>query len=78
MWIAPYVAEKLRNIEEERRGRLPPRPPERPRPLLRPLVRLTGRKLRRLGEGLELWATASLQAEHPWERHKEQRRHPGG
>jgi hypothetical protein len=78
MWIAPYVAEKLRIIEEERLGRLPPRPPERPRPLLRPLVRLTGRTLRRLGAGLELWATPSSQAEHAWEQQREQGRYPGG
>lgn len=74
MWRDYYVAEKLREMEAARRrgSAAPPPPSSEPRPRLRPLVRLTGRTLRRLGEGLESWAVAA----HP-ERHGEQRRYQG-
>lgn len=54
-----YVREKLREFE---RGQLmllsrQPAPATRRSPVLRPAFRGTGRLLRRLGEGLESWAT---------------------
>ncbi len=59
-----YVAEKLRQLEEERltRALIVRRElidnDERPRakPVIGPVVRAAGRTLRRAGEGLEGWA----------------------
>lgn len=74
MWRDYYVNEKLRELEAERLGRIPVTPAEpKPRPSaplgtgLRPLVRLTGRVLRRTGEGLESWA--AMQTEEDWRDH---------
>ncbi len=68
MWQEQYVAEKLRDLAAERGERAPLHKvvgPKAKRPLL-PLVRATGRSLRRLGEGLESWAAAPQQ-EQRWE-----------
>ena len=65
MMMNEYVAEKLRQLEEERltraltvRRELIGRK-ERPRakPVIGPVIRAAGRTLRRAGEGLEGWAS---------------------
>ncbi len=63
MWRDDYVNQKLRKLEAERRRRAPRRPPVRTTPSLGPLVRLTGKTLRVMGENLELWATPAPQSE---------------
>ena len=58
-----YVKEKLDEIEAaRRRPALPegaPEPPDRrrSRPVIGPVARAAGRRVRRLGEALESWAT---------------------
>lgn len=70
-----YVSEKLHELarkDEARRrdclGELleaPRREPHRHRPpLIAPVVRGTGRRLRRAGEALEAWATAPAVRSH--------------
>jgi hypothetical protein len=73
MWRDIYVEEKLRDLSQERRkpAPLPASPASKSR--LRPFARLTGRTLRRLGEGLESWATAAHQ-EQRWEQPRYERR----
>jgi hypothetical protein len=73
MWQEQYVAEKLRDLALERREATPPPASPTSKPGLRPFARLTGRTLRRLGEGLESWATATHQ-EQRWERPRYERR----
>ncbi|MGH2404354.1 MAG: hypothetical protein ACRDGN_07795 [bacterium] len=62
VWVDLYVAEKLRALENERLGRNPlvalPEINSRRVPGSAWLA-LTARSLRRLGEGLEKWATVS-------------------
>ena len=60
MLMHPYVSEKLRELEAERARRAPPRLPSTPKPVLGPLARTAGRALRRMGEGLESWATPAI------------------
>jgi hypothetical protein len=52
-----YVREKLRELEREQLTRLSLRATAGPHraPVISPVVRGTGRLLRRLGEGLESW-----------------------
>jgi len=63
MWRDIYVAEKLRDLAADRGERAPLHESAQPKakPWLTPLVRLTGRSLRRLGEGLESWAATAHQ-----------------
>jgi hypothetical protein len=56
-----YTWEKLRELERERRTRFPGRIPARSAPRLAPIVRFTGRLLRRAGAGLEGWAEPAAQ-----------------
>jgi hypothetical protein len=62
MWRDDYVNQKLRELEAERR-RAPRHLPSRATRSLGPLVRLTGKTLRVMGENLELWATPAPQSE---------------
>ena len=55
MLIDLYVVNKVRELEAERAQRASQRP--QPVPIMGPLARVTGRALRRIGEGLESWAT---------------------
>jgi hypothetical protein len=55
-----YVREKLRQFEQEQLTRLALRaggPHPRPTPMIGPVIRGAGRLLRRMGEGLESWAS---------------------
>ena len=71
MWRDIYIAEKLRDLSPERDSRKDAAraalafPSRRSQPL-KPFVRLTGRTLRRVGEGLEAWA--AIQHEPSWQR----------
>jgi len=56
--IDPYVSDKLRELDAELARRAPPRPA--PASMLGPLARAAGRALRRIGEGLESWATPAI------------------
>jgi len=67
MWMHEYVAEKLRELELERAYLLPRLSPEK-NPVFGSAFRVTGRALRRIGEGLESWATPCPPNEH--ERHR--------
>jgi hypothetical protein len=53
-----YVREKLWELEADRRAQ--PRLPSTPAPVLSPIVRAAGRALRRMGEGLESWASPPI------------------
>ena len=66
MWQEQYVAEKLRDLARERREPVPLPASPASKPRLRPFAQLTGRTLRRLGEGLEAWASAAHE-EQRWE-----------
>jgi len=65
MMMNEYVAEKLRQLEEERLTRALTVRRElideidgpRAKPIIGPVVRAAGRTLRRAGEGLEGWAS---------------------
>jgi len=65
MWRDIYVEEKLRDLSRERGERAPlhaaAQAQAKPKPGLRPFARLTGKTLRRLGEGLEAWASVARQ-----------------
>jgi hypothetical protein len=66
MWQHVYVWEKLRELERERPAvSHMPGKPQTPR-VAAGVVRMTGRLLRRLGEGLESWAAPSQPEQH-WE-----------
>ena len=52
-----YVREKLRELEAERLSKLPPVAVPAATPPAAPVLRGTGRLLRRLGEKLECWAS---------------------
>ena len=71
MWQQLYVWEKLRELEPEdlARHNTPPKP--QTDPMTARVMRMMGRLLCRMGEGLESWATPS-QAEGRWgqERHR--------
>lgn len=55
-----YVHEKLRDLESERlKDQLFVEPETRVRPIFGGLIAVAGRTLRRTGEGLESWASAS-------------------
>ena len=58
MLIDPYVTEKLRELDADLARRAPPR--AAPSFVLGPLARTAGRALRRIGEGLESWASPGL------------------
>jgi hypothetical protein len=63
MWQHVYVWEKLRELERERPARHHmPDKPQKARAAAG-VMRMTGRLLRRMGEGLESWA-APCQPEH--------------
>jgi len=68
MWMHDYVAEKLRELELEQANLLPRLAPREKKPIFGSAFRVTGRALRRIGEGLESWATPSLPSEN--ERHR--------
>jgi len=61
MWRDIYVEEKLRDLSRERGERAPlhAAAQAKAKPGLRPFARLTGKTLRRLGEGLEAWASVA-------------------
>ena len=75
MWRDIYIEEKLRDLSRERGERAPLHTAAQPKakPRLRPFARLTGRTLRRLGEGLEAWASVAHQ-EQRWEQPRYERR----
>jgi hypothetical protein len=57
-----YTWDKLRELERERRARLPGRPVRSlALPMVAPVVRLTGRVLRSAGAGLEGWGDAETE-----------------
>ncbi len=57
-----YAEEKIRELERELAGRTLRDPqPARNGPLLGPALRVFGRTLSRLGEGLESWATPAAE-----------------
>ena len=56
MLIDPYVSDKLRELDAELARRTAPFAGRAPTFALSPVVRVAGRVLRRLGEGLESWA----------------------
>jgi hypothetical protein len=63
MWMHEYVAEKLRELELERPYVTPPFERRRRKPVFGSTFRVTGRALRRIGEGLESWATPCTPSE---------------
>jgi hypothetical protein len=66
MSINPYVVEKLSELEEtrsRRRNSLVPARPSGRRPLVAPLARTAGRRLRTLGARLEAWGTPLTESE---------------
>lgn len=66
-----YVAQKLRQLDEERLARAltvkraleEERKQPRAKPVIGPIVRVAGRTLRRAGEGIEAWASPSAEPE---------------
>ena len=60
MLIDPYVTEKLREFDAELARRAPPSDGKSSTFALSPVVRIAGRALRRMGEGLESWATPAI------------------
>jgi hypothetical protein len=54
--IDPYVPEKLRELDADLARRAPLSAGRSPTFALSPVVRMAGRVLRRMGEGLESWA----------------------
>lgn len=54
--IDPYVTEKLRELDADLARRAPLSDGRSPAFALSPAVRMAGRLLRRMGEGLESWA----------------------
>lgn len=56
MLIDPYVTEKLRELDADLARRAPFSTEKSPAFSLSPAVRMAGRVLRRMGEGLESWA----------------------
>lgn len=58
MLMHPYVSEKLRELEAELARSAPAGPA--PIPVLSLLARAAGRALRRMGEGLESWASPAF------------------
>ena len=58
MLIDPYVTDKVRQLEAERARYDAPQP--QPVLLVSPLARAAGRLLRRMGDGLESWATSRV------------------
>ena len=57
MLIDPYVTEKLRELDSDLARHAPLSDGRSPAFALSPAVRMAGRILRRMGEGLESWAT---------------------
>lgn len=55
-----YVREKLRELDAERARRALPHPSLTPVPMVGLLARAAGRVLRRVGEGLESWASPTF------------------
>ena len=60
MLIDPYVTDKLRQLDADLARRVPPSDGKSPTFALSPVVRMAGRVLRRMGEGLESWATPAI------------------
>ena len=60
MLIDPYVTEKLRELDADLARRVPFSTEKSPAFSLSPVVRMAGRVLRRMGEGLESWATPAI------------------
>jgi len=58
--IDPYVTEKLRELDADLARRAPLSAEMSPAFALSPVVRVAGRVLRRMGEGLESWATPAI------------------
>ena len=60
MLIDPYVTDKLRELDADlaRRGSFPVG--GSPALVFSPVIRTAGRVLRRMGEGLESWATPAI------------------
>jgi hypothetical protein len=67
MWTDVYVAEKLRELDEERSSRHPRIQVQEAssRPVVGRAALIVGRALHRAGEGLESWASASDEREQP-------------
>ena len=62
-----YISEKLREAEAVRRRAVPSidadsQPKRRARGPIRPIARVAGRQVRRVGEALESWATPQAAA----------------
>jgi hypothetical protein len=57
MWAHVYVAEKMRQLDEERLSSLKFHQQQRPRsrPMFAPMILAAGRALHRAGESLESW-----------------------
>ena len=60
MLIDPYVTEKLRELDADLARRAPLSDGRSPAFALSPVIRVAGRVLRRMGEGLESWATPAI------------------
>jgi hypothetical protein len=58
--IDPYVTEKLRELDADLARRAPPFDGKSLTFALSPVVRMAGRVLRRMGEGLESWAAPAI------------------
>ncbi len=75
-----YVAQKLRELQDERRDALlsmrmaeaaAARHPRRSKPVFGPVLRAAGRALRRAGEGLEGWGSPELDRDRRLQRKRE-------
>jgi len=68
MWVHIYVADKMRELDQQRLAHIPYAELKKPRshgpPVLGRLAAVTGRSMRRFGEALELWATPASEREH--------------
>jgi len=68
MWVHLYVAEKTRELDQQRLAYIHYAELTKLRaqglPVFGRLAAVTGRSMRRLGEALELWATPQSEREH--------------
>lgn len=68
MWVHIYVAEKTRELDQQRLAYIHYAELKKLRaygfPIFGRLAAVTGRSMRRIGEGLELWATPASEREH--------------
>ena len=68
MWVHIYVAEKTRELDQQRLAYIHYEELKKLRahgfPVFGRLAAITGRWMRRIGEALELWATPPSEREH--------------